>query len=182
MILVAAALREELEPHFDQEDVVYSGIGKINACFALTRALKDSRIELVVNFGSAASSEFLKGEIVQCGRIFERDMQCQLPEFKDHNPEHLDTHPFYLPSLKIANCYTGDSFLSRVKVRQFSGVVDMEAFAFAKACHYMSIPFLCFKAITDGVNPNSEKEWRRAVNAAAKQFKEIYDLIKDTRK
>ena len=185
MILVVAAIKTELEPYFDpnKDNAIYTGIGKINAAFTLTKALRNPAIDLVVNFGSAASPNIKNGTLVQCIRFFERDMVCHLTEYLDHNPKTIEEPiVFSVPSVEKVTCYTGDSFVPYCAIQEFSGgAVDMEAFALAKVCSKLHIPFLCFKTITDGKTPHSEDEWRANANQGAKQFKEIYDLIKDTR-
>lgn len=181
-MLICAALKEELYPYFEAEEPLYTGIGKINATYHLTKTLaKNSDIDLVVNFGTAASARIPKGEVVQCDRIYERDMMCQLEEFTQTNPLFYQDLTIKLPFTPKADCFTGDSFLNYFQCQSYAGMVDMEAFALAKVCSYFRIPFVSFKAITDGMSPNSETDWRAALNSSAKQFRVIYDLIRKTR-
>jgi adenosylhomocysteine nucleosidase len=184
MILVTAALKDELEPYFDQNDpnleLIYTGIGKINATYALTKALRPIKPKLVINFGTAASSKYPVGSIVQCIRFYERDMKCSLEEYTKYNPSYLEVQKELHFDHPGAHCYTGDGFLHYFQCLDYNGVVDMEAFALAKVCAYQRIPFVCFKVVTDGMNPTLEpdEQWRENKAIAAQSFRKIYDFLR----
>jgi adenosylhomocysteine nucleosidase len=59
--------------------VLYTGVGKVNATYALTRRLADYRcagrpLPHVVNFGTAGSRRFPLGALVGCHSFVQRDM------------------------------------------------------------------------------------------------------------
>jgi adenosylhomocysteine nucleosidase len=182
MILITAALKDELHPYFEDLDVLYTGIGKINATYALTRALKNSETELVLNFGTAASSTHSKGSIIQVDRFYERDMKCEVIEFKAENPDYLSANQGLMKNriafaYPQAACFTGDSFLHYFQCQEYIGVIDMEAFALAKVCWKIGIPFMSFKSVTDGFSNNSVNDWRDNLKLSALHFRKIYDII-----
>src|SRR3990167_6752983 len=177
MLLVTAALNEELGGQFD--DSIITGIGKINAAMKMTATIWKRNPSLVVNFGTAASSVFKKNSIVQVTQIHQHDMQCNLIEYLKNNPIGIEAKSIILEEYKAAICYTGDQFLNEVQCQHFNGVCDMEAFALARVCQVYGIPFLCFKAITDGHSPHSETDWRSSLNNAAKEFRMIYNKLKE---
>jgi adenosylhomocysteine nucleosidase len=186
MILVVSALEQELGDQFKDVTRAIIGIGKVNATFQLTSALgymiyhMNVPIHMVLNFGTAASAFFPKGTLVSCMKFIERDMVCDLPEFTNNNPATIALPRNYAPELLEATCYTGDSFLNWMQCKQYDGVIDMEAFALAKVCQAIKVPFCSIKYVTDGQTPNSELEWRRNMRKAQTEFREHYDLISNT--
>ena len=52
-------------------------------------------------------------------------------------------------------------------------VVDMEAYAIAKACQYHNVNFKCFKYISDSANENASKEWHETVADGEPHYMEI---------
>lgn len=190
MILITAALKQELGSYFDDLNdyqVLYTGIGKINATLALTRHLVNinyqgpGHVFYVLNLGTAASGIHPKGTLVRCIEFIERDMFCNLPEFKNQNPQTIN---MLEPNLRhfdypVATCYTGDSFLNYFQCQNYSGVADMEAFALAKVCRHFRIPFICFKSVTDGFEDHNGPEvWRKSIDQSARLFRQIYDILR----
>lgn len=184
MILVSAALPAELDDQFKGIDVLFTGIGKINAAIELTRAIEKHKgdVELVINFGTAGSSYWRKGTLLLCDRIFERDMVCHLPEFRDTNPQHLPTSLMPMPgNLEPVACFTSDTFMEKADLEKLPGdsIADMEAFALAKVCWKYGVRFTSVKMISDGedLDARGEEIWREHRARGAKQFRTIYDFI-----
>ena len=80
-ILVAMALPAESAGVFQAAgvEVLYTGVGKVNAAIALTRRIARLRREgrgppLVVNFGTAGSARIPARTLVACRRFVDRDM------------------------------------------------------------------------------------------------------------
>ena len=80
-LLVVMALEVESQGLFAERavPVLYTGIGKVNATYRLTRALVQHRAEhvtmpRVVNFGTAGIPTLPPGSIVACHRFVQRDM------------------------------------------------------------------------------------------------------------
>src|ERR1044071_5279184 len=81
--LVVMALRQEGGELFEraQVPVLFTGVGKINAAYHLTLKLAEYRAQslpppLVVNFGTAGSSQFERGALVSCSTFVQRDMDA----------------------------------------------------------------------------------------------------------
>jgi adenosylhomocysteine nucleosidase len=53
-------------------------------------------------------------------------------------------------------------------------VVDMEAYALAKACRLERAPFACAKYVTDGADHAAADHWRDNVHKAAEAFLDLY--------
>lgn len=187
-ILVVAALRDETKHHFAEQGipVCYTGIGKVNAAYLLTRELmrlklQDRMPRLVLNFGTAGSPVFKTHQLVECTRFVQRDMDLSplgfahgVTPFED--TPHVIEVPKRLHALATGTCGTGDSFeTGAVKVE--CDVVDMEAFALAKICHLEGLPFLSVKYITDGSDHNAHNDWNENLHRAAASFIGVFGEV-----
>ncbi len=189
-LLVVAALKEETKHHFEERGipVFYTGIGKVNAAYFLTRELTRLRLsgrfpKVVLNFGTAGSPVFKTHQLVECTRFVQRDMDLSplgfahgVTPFED-TPHVLEV-PKRLHGLETGTCGTGDNFeTGATKVP--CDVVDMEAFALAKVCHLEGLPFLSVKYITDGCDHNAHNDWNENLHRAAACFIELFsDVVK----
>jgi adenosylhomocysteine nucleosidase len=169
-------------------DVLYTGIGKVNAAITLTRRLADYRcagvrLPLVINFGTAGSRVFAAHTLVACCEFVQRDMDVsglgfamgQTP-FEDV-PARIEFQPEF-PTLPRGVCGTGDSFETGAG-RVDCDVVDMEAYALAKVCWRERVRFACAKYVTDGADHAAASDWQSNHAQAALGFIELYrDLAK----
>ena len=184
-VLVAMALPAEGAGRFEAEriPVLYTGIGKVNAAVALTRALARYRaagraMPLVANFGTAGSVRFAPRTLVGCRRFVDRDMDVGALGFApgvtpfDPLPPMLEFGPHF-PSLPDAVCGSGDSFATRAH-DDACDVVDMEAYALAKACRIAGAEFACAKYVSDGADAQAAKHWQENVAGAAGEFVRLY--------
>ena len=191
IILVVCALEAEtqgqLDDYFeDKRQILYTGVGKVNATLKLTHRLRASHLhylplmpKLVINYGTAGSRELPVGELVDCTKFIQRDMdasglgfmKCQTP-FEKEVPIILDyDHVQFNPIGKELRCGTGDNFVQD-SMDSYSDVFDMEAYALAKVCWLFSIPFISFKYITDNANESSPKDWEDNLADGIVEFKE----------
>ena len=186
--LIVCALPIETQGQLEDYDVLYTGVGKVNATLALTRKFGKfgSYIpyDLVINYGTAGSQswKYKKGDLVDCTRFVQRDMDVsglgfkigQTP-FEEDIPiilqSELDSYKFNLLEYgKNALCGSGDSFVDGDE--QFGNIVDMEAYALAKVCYIYNIPFISFKYITDDADSNAGDDWEKNVGKGIVKFKE----------
>jgi adenosylhomocysteine nucleosidase len=167
-------------------DVLFSGIGKINAAYRLTRRLAEERARgvtpLVVNLGTAGSRHFKTGSVVACRRFVQRDMDVSglgFPlghtPFEDDVPAELE-FPEVFPELPHATCGTGDRFEAHSEALLWD-VIDMEAYAFAKVCFLDQAPFACAKFITDGADGTAGQDWQSNLPTAAGEFVKLYEAL-----
>lgn len=182
-ILLAMALpQENAGGRFDDLGlpIVYTGVGKVNAAIALTRALhRHGRNATVINLGSAGSHAFTAGAVVCATRFFQHDMDAtalgfalgQTP-FEDHT--HLE-NGIAIPGLPQATCYTGDSFVTERHPTLPMEIIDMEAYALAKVCQHFGMPFVSLKFITDGADGQAASDWNQAVLMSAMKLHEALE-------
>jgi len=189
-ILIVCAFERETVGQLDDWDVLYTGVGKVNATLKLTQRLQVNRSlppmpKLLINYGTAGSRELPIGELVDCTKFTQRDMnvtglgfmQGQTP-FENLIPTVLDyDHVEFNPIGEKLRCGTGDNFVDN-NIDSYSDVFDMEAYALAKVCHHYDIPFISFKYITDNADEHSAGDWKDNCSDGVREFKEkVLDLI-----
>jgi adenosylhomocysteine nucleosidase len=185
-ILIVSALEVETQGQLEDYRVLYTGVGKVNATLELTKVLQKAHLhylppmpKLVINYGTAGSRELPIGELVDCTKFTQRDMnvtslgfmQGQTP-FENNVSIVLDYDRVeFNPIGKKMRCGSGDNFVQDNK-EIYSDVFDMEAYALAKVCHHYKIPFISFKYITDNANEHSPGDWKDNCSDGISEFKE----------
>lgn len=180
-LLVVMALELESAGVFEGHgiSVLHTGVGKLNAAYALTRHLTHLRAQgkplpLVVNYGTAGSHRLKTGTLVASHRFVQRDMDVRGLGFRlgetpfESIPAELVFEPIF-PELPQAICGSADRF-EMLHDHDGPDVVDMEAYALAKVCHLEAARFGCVKFISDGANAEAAKDWKENVAAAAHAF------------
>ncbi len=182
-ILVVMALREEGGETLENggATVLYTGIGKVNATYKLTKQIAECRPKLVVNFGTAGSKLFKRGELVAANRFLQRDMDASGLGFKKFATPFEDTPIFlefakFFHNLPHGTVGTADSFETDHHEER-GELVDMEAFALAKVCYLEKIDFACVKLISDGADDDAQKHWQETLLEGPEAFLEIYQKL-----
>ncbi len=175
--LVVMALESESQGKVEGTglEVLYTGVGKVNASYALTKRLaQGERPSLVVNLGSAGSPSFATGEVVSAHRFVQRDMDATGLGFAmgqtpfDDTPLMLECTCVFT-QYKHGICGSGDSFLQGASPVPCD-IIDMEAFALARVCLREDVPFACVKYITDGADERAHNDWQENLRHAAQEF------------
>ena len=187
--LIVCALKQEIQGQLEDYDVIYTGVGKINATFHLQNKLGEIYNsyqvlpELVINYGTAGSKELPIGELVDCTKFIQRDMDVTALGFTIGQTPFERNIPFILKSIRKVKfnpigkhyvCGSGDNFVEDIENEiDYIDVFDMEAYALARVCSYYNVSFISFKYITDNVNEHSSKDWEANCSDGIKKFKEI---------
>jgi adenosylhomocysteine nucleosidase len=182
-VLVVFALQEEAGGRFaaTASPVLYTGVGKVNATWALTRALVRRRPRLALSFGTAGSPRLPTHALVECTRFVQRDMDVRplgVPLGTtpyDDLPAVLEV-PRRWPALPAATCGSADHFVSGHDVGDCD-VVDMEAYALAKVCRREDVEFMAIKYVTDGGDDTAHHDWAANLPRAAAGFRALYDQL-----
>ena len=177
-ILLVLALEQEnheQQLHKFADEILYTGVGKVNATYALTQKLLQMPVKpLVVNVGSAGSHSFDAGIVVCITEFIQRDMDARAMGFAlGQTPFEANSSLEYgipVNGLPLATCFTGDSFVTEAHPHFHLEVIDMEAYALAHVCQRLAVPFLCLKFITDGANGDAADDWQQAVKLSAIQL------------
>ena len=180
-ILIVSALEVETQGKLDDWDVIYTGVGKINATMTLVDRLTDYNYvkpDLVINYGTAGSRKIKKKTLVDCTKFVQRDMDVtglgflrgETPFEQDPpviiQPQNIDFNPIG----RNATCGTGDCFVED-KSQYYGEVVDMEAYALSKVCHHFDTQFISFKYITDGADEQAHEDWENNLANGIVEFK-----------
>lgn len=186
--LVVIALELEGQGLFEQAEVsvLYTGLGKVNAALSVARKLSTLRAQgalpkLVLNFGTAGSRTFATGSVVACRQFVQRDMDVTGLGFAlgetpfETLPATLAFPPVFA-GLPEGVCGTGDRFETGA-VGLACDVIDMEAYALAKACLAEGVPFACAKYISDGADHTAADDWQTSLPKAARAFLDLYRTL-----
>ena len=154
--LIVCALEAETQDQLKEYDVLYTGVGKVNATIRLMERLGGIFLSregallpsVVINYGTAGSRKIKKKTLVDCTKFIQRDMDVtglgfmrgETP-FEKEPPLMLESKSDFNPIGRNATCGTGDCFVED-KSQYYGEVVDMEAYALAKVCHNYDIPFI----------------------------------------
>jgi len=176
MITLCVALRAELPEPPTGFNIVYTGVGKVQAATALAKSLCHfHKPDLIINYGTAGGLNPLVKGLVEIGTFIQRDM-CAEPQAP------RGTIPFSNPTvgnLKTDSstmevcCGTGDSFVMAPDpwfVTSDIDCVDMEGWALAYVAQQYDIPFRAWKYVSDMADENAMEDWTANVAAGAELF------------
>ncbi len=188
-VLIVSALEIETQGQLNTWDTLYTGVGKVNATYEMTKFLESWGTEfpydLVINYGTAGSRKIKKKTLVDCTKFVQRDMDVtglgfmrgETP-FEKEPPLMLETKSDFNPIGRHATCGSGDCFVED-KSQYYGEVVDMEAYALAKVCYLYDKPFISFKYITDGADEQAHEDWENNLADGIQEFKtQILQQIK----
>jgi len=180
--LFVFALESEATERFDDMNTLFTGVGKINAAYHLTKAIVQNRPSVIINLGSAGSNTFARGSVICCTKFVQRDMDvtmlgCKQYETPFSGIEPILSYGLTIDSLPQGICGTGDSFEINHTTSVYN-VIEMEAYPLAYIAHKEDIPFLCLKYISDGADDNAAEEWQTTVKLAAAELRKAIDEIK----
>jgi adenosylhomocysteine nucleosidase len=174
------ALPGESQGEFEKNKISlhYCGIGKINAAHKTMEMILTHKYKAILNLGTAGSHKFSTHSVVECTSYVQRDMDLS-PLGMKRGVTPMDEIPGAIEGLKVTAlelsgiCGTGDTFeVGPPKLE--CDLVDMEAYAMAKVCKKMNIPFYSIKYITDGSDHSAHNDWVANLKPASKALLEIY--------
>lgn len=148
-------------------DIVYTGVGKVNAAINATHHLKDGipSKTIVINFGSAGS-KLPKLLLYKCTKFTQLDMDAHPFSPKTETP--FDTIGKEIVFRQNGyECYTQDKFESNLKENI---LYDMEAYSIAKVCKKYGYDFHCYKFVSDDGNAD---DWNKNHNKGIELFLEV---------
>lgn len=134
-------------------ELIYTGVGKVNAAIRATQSLMnvDPASAVVINYGSAGSAHHSLHSIVRCKKFQQADMDARpLSPDWGHTPFDDITHPHIEQGILIFDengelCTTQDKF----QLHPVFEVNDMEAYGIAKVCRILGFDFTAYKFISD---------------------------------
>ena len=167
--LIVVALEDELPTHLVAGwNVLYTGVGKVNAAIAATEAVLETRPIHLINYGTAGALNPSITGLNRVNHIVQRDMDVRPLGFElGHTPfdttGHIDLGG---PGVSLG---TGDHFVT-TPPELVTDIVDMEAYALAKVARLFSIHFQCWTYISDNANDDAADHWAENVAKGARAF------------
>lgn len=173
-LLIITALESELNKAALPAGVnlVYSGIGKINAAMTSFAAIHEFNPKRVINFGTAGKVNSDLHGLLEIGKVIQRDMLAEPLAPRGQTP-FCNKPREYLSLGGEHICGSGDSFVTATDpwlLEQGIDVVDMELFPIAASAYHFNIPWQSFKYITDDANEHAGKDWHQKVNHGEELF------------
>jgi len=176
-IVILTALESELNAADAPPgvEVVYCGVGKVNAALHTTQRILAGKPGLVINFGTAGKIDPLHDGLLEVAAVVQRDMMAMPLAPRGVTPlVDAAEQPARLESgYPGVVCGTGDSFVTASDdwlLREKVDLVDMELFAIARVCRHFGVPWRAFKLITDGADDDSARDWQDKVHLGAELF------------
>ena len=167
--LIVVALEDELPTQLVAGwNVLYTGVGKVNAAIAATEAVLETRPIHLINYGTAGALNPSITGLNRVNHIVQRDMDVRPLGFElGHTPfdttGHIDLGG---PGVSLG---TGDHFVT-TPPELVTDIVDMEAYALAKVARLFSIHFQCWKYISDNANDDAADHWAENIAKGARAF------------
>tara|TARA_R100001443_G_scaffold88444_2_gene94908 strand:- start:1083 stop:1670 length:588 start_codon:yes stop_codon:yes gene_type:complete len=186
-ILIVSALIQEI-PDWELNtghNIIYTGVGKVNATYSLLKALQRKDYDLIINYGTAGSRNIPIHTLVDCTQFVQRDIDTTPLGFKKgYTPFEEDiparlSFPFSAinnPIRKNLTCGTGDNFVQNIDDEIKCDVFDMEAYSLAKICWKDGKDFVSYKYITDNANDKSADDWDKNCGKGVKELKKVLEF------
>ena len=158
--LVLIALPNEAPDMVNLPFVFFTGVGKVNAAITTAQLLERYQPKHVINFGTAGGITQGAG-FYDIKRFVQRDMNCTGLGFLVGQTPYDEVNEIAFG--EGLTCSTGDDFVNDPVLTIPADVVDMEAYAIAKACAKYRVEFLCWKYISDQANQDAHHDWQQQV-------------------
>lgn len=132
--------------------ILYTGIGKTNAAFALTEALSvleqnEFSVKEIINIGLAGGFGLKLGEIVQVKHTTFSDFDLSV--FNDPAPS-FDLKLALNLKLPEVVCFSADRFVTKpLDSKECTYICDMELTSLAQIAEIKQIPLIAFKIVSD---------------------------------
>ncbi|MFT4259550.1 nucleoside phosphorylase [Microbacterium sp.] len=175
MKLLVAALASELSafpdalPGFDH---LVTGPGKLQATYALTRALDANDYDEIVVVGTAGAIDPALGDGVhEVGSAYQHDVT----DLDGVAGQHVSLPPTVATGREGVLIATGDHFVDdgevTAKIRPTgAALVDMETYAYIWVAGQFGVPIRVFRAVSDSAEDGALTDWRDAVARCSAQL------------
>ena len=169
-LLVVALEEEAAHLHSGDLPVLVTGVGKVNAAVAVSSILGEHSPSMIVNLGTAgALRDGLAGTYV-VGRVIQHDL--------DDDALFALTGLHFGEPLDVASdgvtLATGDLFLTdpvrRERLAQHADLIDMEAYAVARAATVAGVPIMIVKEVSDAADATAGRTWQDTVDVCAERL------------
>ena len=166
--IILIALEAESPEMASWDNVFFTDVGKINAAITAATLIERYKPKRVWNFGTCGGITLGKG-LHQMHNFVERDRSpcpASLEIFQEDN---------LISFGEGYTCSTGDDFVMDPNLEIPADVVEMEAYAIAKACKRAGVEFRCYKYVSDGANEDSADDWVQSVHEGEPYYIEAFN-------
>ena len=146
------ALPGEVPDWYRKPGVFYTGVGKVNAAILAATLIERYKPKRVFNFGTAGGITVDHGGIFRCTKFSQRDLKVSGCIVGQDVVDAYTPITFGKDGLHLS---TGDNFVTDPADAQGADLVDMEAYAIAKACRDAGVEFICYKFVSDKADDNA---------------------------
>lgn len=167
--IILLAMPEEAPSLQARDNVFYTGVGKVNAAITAATLIERYKPNRVFNFGTAGGITATRGGIYKCTTFSQRDIILGGVII---GPQAEALHEPIVISADGCSLSTGDNFVTDA-LNITADLVDMEAFAIAKACKLAGIEFICYKYISDMANDEAPDHFVEHVRKGEDYYIEI---------
>lgn len=177
MRLLVAAHADELtafEPELPGFDRLLTGVGKLQATYALTRALDAAHYDEIVVVGTAGAVDpGLAPGVYEIDATVQHDVQ----DLAGVRGQHLSLPTRVVVGARGVTIATGDSFVDDAEavtvIRGLgAGLVDMESYAYAWVAARFGVPVRILKAVSDRAQDGATELWDTAVLECSRQLRD----------
>ena len=177
MRLLVAALDSELVafpadlPGFDR---LVTGPGKLQATFALTRALDAATYDEIVVVGTAGAIDArLEASVYEISAALQHDVT----DIDGIVGQHVSLPPRVELERDGVTIATGDHFVDDAEAVEVirplgAGLVDMETYAYIWVAQQFGVPIRVLKAVSDRAQDGAITDWHATVAACSRQLRE----------
>ena len=167
--IILLAMPEEAPNLVGKKNVFFTGIGKVNAAITAATLIERYHPKRVFNFGTAGGITTARGGIYKCTEFSQRDLILGAAIDGTQAEELCRPLIFGTDGYKVS---TGDNFVTDTHSVN-SDIVEMEAFAIAKACKIAEVEFICYKYISDMANEDAANHFIDHVQKGEDYYLEI---------
>ena len=191
-ILYVMAVDAEYGPHLKERiKPLMTGVGPVEAAVVLTRTLAELAAEralpdLVVSLGSAGAGKLEQTEVYQAVSVGYRDMDASPLGFEKGRTPFLDLPaivplPLKIPGLPEARLSTGANIVSGAAYGAIDAdMVEMETFAFLRACQSFGVPLVALRGISDGkAELKHVSDWTEYLHIIDEKLADVIDRLEN---
>lgn len=164
------ALPDEAPGLLRTPGIFFTGVGKVNAAILAARLIERYKPKRVFNFGTAGGITVDHGGIYKCTKFSQRDLYPSGCLFDEDLLEFITPIEHGTGGLHLS---TGDNFVKDPADAKEADLVDMEAYAIAKACREEKIQFICYKYISDRADDNAADSFLDNIHKGEELYIEI---------
>ncbi len=164
------ALPSEAPKLIGHPGVFFTGVGKVNAAILAATLIERYKPRRVFNFGTAGGITVDHGGIFHCTKFSQRDLKvsgCIVGQ------DAVDSHTAIILGSEGLHLSTGDNFVTDPAEAQGADLVDMEAYAIAKACREAGVEFICYKFVSDKADNNAADHFLDNIHKGQEHYERI---------